>query len=140
MDKEELKKILKPLIKECIKEVMFESGVLSRVVSEVAVGLSSDTRQVVKEVQEQEPVVKKADRSEVDKKLNEYKKKFAAEVSKENYGGVDLFEGTSPLASGGVPGGQASMGSMANIDPSDPGIDISGLMAQNGNSWKALTK
>jgi hypothetical protein len=143
MDKEELKKILKPLIKECIKEVMFETGVLSKIVSEVAVGLSSDDRQVIKESPAQKPRLvaePTPDRQAANKKLNEYKKKFAEEVSKENYGGVNLFEGTSPLASGGVPGGQASMGPMANIDPADSGVDISGLMAQNGNSWKALAK
>ena len=139
MDKEELKQILKPLIKECIKEVMFESGVLSRIVSEVAVGLSSDKREVIKEVRKQKPAVRK-ERPEVDKRLNEYKKKFAEEVSKENYGGVDLFEGTTPLASGGTPGAPSAMGPMANIDPDDPGVDISGLMSQNGQAWKALAK
>ena len=141
MDKKELKKILKPLIKECIKEVMFESGVLSKVVAEVATGLSSDTRQVVKEEKEYKPSVPvKAERSEIDQKLSEYKRKFATEVSKDNFGGVDLFEGTQPLASGGATGGQSPMGPMANIDPNDSGIDISSLMAQNGKAWKILAK
>jgi hypothetical protein len=121
---------------------MFETGVLSKIVSEVAVGLSSDDRQVIKEspTQKTRLVAKPTpDRQEANKKLNEYKKKFAEEVSKENYGGVNLFEGTAPLASGGAPG-QTEMGPMANIDPADPGVDISGLMNRNGQAWKALAK
>ena len=40
MKKSELKKVLKPLIKECIKEVLLEeTGVLAKVVSEVASGM-----------------------------------------------------------------------------------------------------
>ena len=41
MKTSEFKKILKPLIKQTIKEVLFEEGVLSNIVSEVAVGLSN---------------------------------------------------------------------------------------------------
>ena len=41
MNREELKKTLKPLIKQCIREVLFEeSGVLSKVVTEVARGMN----------------------------------------------------------------------------------------------------
>ena len=77
-------------------------------------------------------------RQEVNEKLNKYKKEFANKVSKENYGGVDLFEGTTPLSSAGTPGSKGGMGPMANIDPNDPGVDISGLVGANGRSWKAL--
>ena len=52
MKRSELKKILKPLIKECIREVILEeSGILARVVSEVANGLTTaaPTAQVVVE-------------------------------------------------------------------------------------------
>ena len=140
----ELKKILKPLIKECIKEVMFESGVLSKIVSEVAVGLT-DNRQVLTEVTQPSAPVQYAEennkqREEVDRKLNEYKKNFAESVSKDNYGGVDLFEGTEALKSSGTPGAQPQMGPLANIDQSDPGVNIDGLLKVAGSAWKTLAK
>ena len=50
MNRAELKKTLKPLIKECIREVLLEeSGVLSRVVSEVVGGITNPQQQVVTE-------------------------------------------------------------------------------------------
>jgi hypothetical protein len=143
MDKDELKKILKPLIKECIKEVMFESGVLSRVVSEVASGLT-DNRQVLAESksspkQKSTPSQQSSKQSSaVDDKLNEYKRSFAESVSKDNYGGVDLFEGTQPLSAGGSINGQPGMGPMANIDPGDSGVDIGGLVKVAGSAWNKL--
>ena len=41
MRKSDLKKLIKPIVKECIQEYLLEDGVLSKVISEVAVGLSS---------------------------------------------------------------------------------------------------
>ena len=41
MRKSDLKKLIKPIVKECIQESLLEDGVLSKVISEVAVGLSS---------------------------------------------------------------------------------------------------
>lgn len=142
MDKNELKKILKPLIKECIKEVMFETGVLSKVVSEVANGLT-ENRQVLAESspapERQHVEAARNEQSQaVNKKLQEYKKSFAEKVSADNYGGVDLFEGTEPLATGGTPNAGPKMGPMANIDPSDEGVNIDGLMKVAGGVWNKL--
>ena len=142
MDKDELKKILKPLIKECIKEVMFESGVLSRVVSEVASGLT-DNRQVLAESkpspERQSVEPERSEQSEVaNRKLAEYKRSFAESVSKDNYGGVDLFEGTEPLKAGGKPNAGPGMGPMANVDPDDAGVDIGGLVKVAGGAWNKL--
>ena len=53
MRKSDLKKLIKPIVKECIQESLLEDGVLSKVISEVAVGLSSTetiTEQPKKEV------------------------------------------------------------------------------------------
>jgi hypothetical protein len=144
MDKEELKRVLKPLIKECIKEVMFESGVLSKIVSEVAVGLTSNRQVLTESTSPSAPVEHVEEnnhqREEVDRKLNEYKKNFAESVSKDNYGGVDLFEGTEALKSGGAPGVQQQMGPLANIEASDPGINIDGLIKVAGGTWNKLAK
>ena len=143
MNKSELKQILKPLIKECIKEVIFESGVLSKVVAEVAQGMGGvriDEEVPKRETGEKKFVSEAANtkRSSDNQKIREYKKKFAEKVSKEAFGGIDLFEGTEPLSSGGTPGSKGNMGPMANIDPSDSGVDISGLVNRNKDTWKAL--
>ena len=142
MDKNELKKILKPLIKECIKEVMFETGVLSKVVSEVTNGLT-ENRQVLAESspapERQHVEVARNEQSQaVNKKLQEYKKSFAEKISADNYGGVDLFEGTEPLKSGGTPNTGPKMGPMANVDPDDEGVNIDGLMKVAGGVWNKL--
>jgi len=144
MNKNELKKILKPLIKECIKEVIFESGVLSKVVSEVAHGLGNNNPPPLREENsppvERQFVKEAADsrRTETSSKIHEYKKRFAEQVSRENFGGIDVFEGTTPLSSGGSPGSTQAAGPLANREASDPGIDISGLVGQNSKTWKAL--
>ena len=144
MNKNELKKILKPLIKECIKEVIVESGVLSKVVSEVAQGLGNNTpireqRNEATASAEKEFVQEAAQehRSQANTKIQEYKKRFAEQVSKENFGGIDVFEGTTPLSSAGSPGSTPA-GPLANREANDPGIDISGLVGRNSRTWKAL--
>ena len=47
MKKADLKKVIKPLVKECIHEVLLEEGLLSNIVSEVAIGMQSN---IIKEV------------------------------------------------------------------------------------------
>ena len=46
MKKADLKKAIKPLVKECIHEVLLEEGLLSNIVSEVAIGMQGN---VIKE-------------------------------------------------------------------------------------------
>ena len=41
MKKSELKKLIKPIVEECVRDVLFKQGVLSSVVSEVMIGMSS---------------------------------------------------------------------------------------------------
>ena len=55
MNKRDLNKILKPLIKECVKEVIFEEGALSKIISEVMVGLAGTQQLVEERVPEPEP-------------------------------------------------------------------------------------
>ncbi len=72
----------------------------------------------------------------VNERLAEHKKKLMSAIGSDAYGGVDLFEGTTPAP------GQASQGQAASplrgTDPNDAGIDISGIMAVGGNRWKDL--
>jgi hypothetical protein len=130
MTKEELKKVLKPLIKECIKDVFFEPGVLSSVIKEVVGGMVGTTSSV----ETKSTTSPSTSKEEVVKKIEETKRKMLESINRDAYGGVDLFEGTSPIASVGVPsspsepeGMSAATNPLSNVDPNDPGVDISFL-------------
>ena len=132
------------MIKECIKEVIFEEGILSNIVAEVAQGLGSTT--LVEARQPTQPSFEDSINREalVEQKRAAVKKQrdqLLAAVNKEAYGGVDLFEGTSPLSSGGsVAKGPQAQGPLGDIDPQDPGVDISSLVGLAGNRWSAHMK
>ena len=68
--------------------------------------------------------------------LKEYKQQLLDQIGNDAYGGVDLFEGTKPSA----PELSATQAAspLANKDPSDAGVDISGIVALGGKNWKAL--
>lgn len=57
-------------------------------------------------------------------------------IGKDAYGGIDLFEGTEPLSSAGST--TPSHSPLANIDPSDKGVNIDGLLGAFGTKWNAL--
>ena len=135
MKKAELKNVLKPLIKECIKEVIFEKGVLSGIISEVAIGLNSNivTENKIVEVQNTRPVVKKENKNA----LKDMKSSLLKSIGKEAYGGVNVFEGTTPLTSAGSPNRATPHGPMAGIDPNDRGVDI-GAFGDATEKWKHL--
>jgi hypothetical protein len=140
MKKQELKKVLKPLIKECIKEVILEEGILSSVVSEVVQGLGAPTI-----VEAKAPVSKphnqQAAIEQRNQKLMEQKNKLLSAINTEAYGGIDVFEGTSPLSGGGSAEQEAtSQGPLSNMDPHDPGVDITGILGIAGNRWAAHLK
>jgi len=130
MKKNELKKLLKPLIKECIKEVIFEEGSLSTIISEVIRGTSN-----LQPILEQKPDKTKLENKQ--RRLEEQKKKrkkMLDAIGKDAYNGVNLFEGTTPMA--GNNGSQH--GPLAGTEPGDAGIDISNLMGNNKRVWNAL--
>ena len=134
MNREELKKALKPLIKQCIKEVLLEeSGVLSKIVSEVAVGLTSDRQVVTETVRQEAPQRNNRDeeRRRISRELQEHKEKMLAAIGGSAYNGVDLFEGTTPMSSGGSPTPSPSNGPMRDMDPNDPGVDINSIPGLN---------
>jgi len=61
-------------------------------------------------------------------------------IGKDAYGGVNVFEGTTPVKKGGAPGETSSPSSaLGDIDPSDPGVDISGILGASG-AWKQMIK
>lgn len=142
MKKSELKKVLKPIVKECIQEALLEEGLLSNVISEVVKGLGA-TQQPIIEQKQNNDEIKKMQLQEKQKrtqKINETRKKMLDAIGKSSYNGVDLFEGTTPTRSAGTPGGSPSPSSpLFDVDPGDPGVDISSLMG-NANVWKTLAK
>ena len=136
MNKKELTKVLKPLIKECVKEVIFEEGALSKIISEVMVGLT-DAQPLV-ETREPTPEPRRITPKETNK-LRETKKRMLDAIGGEAYAGVDLFEGTTPLSSGGTPGSAPTPHSpLSGMSPSDKGVDITKLFPEAPEIWKKL--
>ena len=132
MKKSELKLILKPLIKECIKEVIFEEGVLSNIVSEVAQGLGGQT---IVETKQQPTTPQRnyeKERQVAQQKLQETRKRMLEAIGSDSYNGVDLFAGTTPTR---APAESKQGDPLAGMDPSDPGVDISGFFGGTGKTW-----
>ena len=141
MNKQEFKKLLKPIVKECIQESLLEDGILSKVISEVVMGLNS-TNNLVKEEKKKRPQPEKTverRESESLQNLKADRQKMLDAIGGGNYNGVNLFEGTDPLTGAGTPGSPAAPSSpLADVDAKDPGIDISSLAGVFGNTWKAI--
>ncbi len=131
MKSNELKKILKPLIKQCIKEVILEEGVLSNVVSEVVQGLGKNQINESKKQVEQDKIQTNS------KRLDEARARMLEAVGNDGYNGVDLFEDVKPMRSSGQ---KAPTGAnpLEGVDPSDPGVNINGILKIGGSRWKNL--
>ena len=138
MTQTELKKMLKPLVKQLVKEAMQEelTGVISEIIKQ--------TGRVVETKQTQQPVVNedlRQQRIAEKQKAFDERKKMLEEVSKKAYGGINIFEGTTPIASAGNPEQKINEARAADplgdTDPSDPGVDIGGLLRMTGG-WKQI--
>ena len=129
----------KELIKESIKEVLIEEGILKNVISEVvkAVGqVQENPKPVIENTFSQE--AKKEASEKHRQKLAESKQKMLDAIGKSSFGGVDIFEGTTPMKKGGNPQGSTTPASaLEGVDPSDSGVDISSFMGAAA-SWKQL--
>ena len=145
MNKSDLKKLIKPLVKECINEVLLEEGLLSNVVSEVAKGLQQnvlvESKAEVSQKQEgplfNDDLQMKRKNDEAKLKLKEHRQKLLESSNKDAYNGIDLFEGTNPLRSGGAPG-TTETPSVLGDDPGDAGVDISSLVGNASKVWQAI--
>ena len=132
MKRADLKKLIKPLVKECINEVLLEEGLLSSVISEVAKGLQGN---IITE--QQTPSPKPNPRRNNNAALLKQKEQLLDSIGKDSFNGVNIFEGTTPAAP--EPSGPAGLsGPLSDQEPSDPGVDISGIVSLGGDSWKAL--
>jgi len=134
MNKKDLKETLKPLIKECIKEALYEEGLLKNIVSQVVEGYSSAGTKIVESVpQNPAPIAAKTNSdNNVKKQLEETKKKMLKAIGGDAYGGVNVFEGTTPMARESTPGNNP----MSGVSPNDSGVDISSIV--NGNWGKLI--
>jgi len=129
---------LKSIIKECIKEILFEEGVLSGLVAEVAFGITKAQGLMVE--QKQEPRVDLQAEADVvenkRKKLLETKRKMLDAMGSTKM--KNVFEGTEPLRSTGKPSSSTGASPLSGRDPTDAGVDISGLFNVAGKKWNAL--
>ncbi len=153
MDKKELKKILKPLMKECVRELLMEEGMF-KVLSEVVQPVREVRQQNLGQLEPQQlENVKKTypqgtslqDPQEAKRKIEENRKRMLDEIGRKGYlNGVNPFEGTTPLSEGQAPERQPAEVStrakvppvLRDIDPTDPGIDIRGIMNLAAGKWK----
>ena len=137
MQKAELKAVLKPLIKECIKEVMFEDGVLSGIISEVAHGLTAATPLVERKAPQKKAAPPQKRQAPVNDANSLARQEVINSINKDAYGGVNIFEGTSPMSSAGNPAGGPvqPQSPLSGTDPSDPGVNIDGIINIAGDAW-----
>jgi len=137
MKKNDLKQLIKPLVKECIHEVLLEEGLLSNVVSEVAKGLQHNivvetkTNSGAPLFNKNLQMKRKTTTSRTD--LNEHRQKLMDAIGNEAYGGVNLFEGTQPMTHNEPTKGHVDLG-----DPGDSGVDISSMVGNASEIWKAI--
>ena len=143
MKKSDLKKILKPIVKECILESLIEEGLLSKVISEVVKGSQPVINNIPtqndndSEMLEEHQVQAELKRRQ---QLQEHREKMLAAINSDAYGGVNVFEGTDPLATAGTPGEpSAGRSPLSGVAPGDAGVDISSMMGMT-DVWKTLAK
>jgi hypothetical protein len=131
--KDQLKTLFKPIIKECIKELILEEGVLSSMISEVHKAKIPSSNAATTEA------VIQAAKPKVDNKakIDEAKRKIYAALGSDNYS--HIFENIEPLSN--YEAGQSTSPAhdpLSGKDPSDPGVDISGIPGMN--MWKTLVE
>ena len=140
MKKSDLKQLIKPLVKECIHEVLIEEGLLSNVVSEVAIGLQGNTilesrpKKQVDSYSRQDEMKRKT--KETSKKVQKHRAKMMEAIGADAYNGVDLFENTTPMSSQDADISKAGTADLGN--PTTAGVDISSLVGGASQIWKAM--
>ena len=140
MRKSDLKKLIKPIVKECIQESLLEDGFLSKVISEVAVGLST-TNKIVEQPQREEAKTSHFSNkreSEALANLKEQRQKMLDAIGRDTMNGVNVFEGTDPISSVGEIGATGPKSALSGVDPKDAGVDISDLAGIFGDTWKVI--
>lgn len=139
MNSNDLKKTLRPLVKQLVKEAMQEE--LTTVITEIIKQTSSVQMVEQRQVQPQMNRQLQEDRAVEKQKQIEERRKRLEEFSKNSFGGMNLFEGTTPAPAprdvSGTKGAESVASPLAGVDPSDSGVDISGLLKMTGG-WKQI--
>jgi len=139
MNSNDLKKTLRPLVKQLVKEAMQEE--LTTVISEIIKQTSSVQMVEQRQVQPQMNKKLQEDRAVEKQKQIEERRKRLEEFSKNSFGGMNLFEGTTPTPAprdvSGTKGAESVASPLAGVDPSDSGVDISGLLKMTGG-WRQI--
>jgi|TARA_R110000824_G_scaffold40333_5_gene121068 hypothetical protein len=130
MKTSEFKKILKPLIKQTVKEVLFEEGVLSNIVSEVALGLSNQRL-----VTESAPPSRQASSENLEDKADRLEEEKQERIKKLNESSKlgNIFSGTKQIT-------EPSQGPLSGVGSSDSGVDITAIQKIANGKWKHLIK
>ena len=133
------KKEFKEMIKESVKEVLVDEGVLKSVISEVVKAVSHPQQSLATEKTFTEQASLEASEKQK-QKLAETRKKMLEAIGKDSFGGVDLFEGTTPIRKAGNPSAPSGPSSaLEGVPPDDEGVDISGFL-DGAKIWKHLLK
>ena len=140
MKKSDLKQLIKPLVKECIQEALIEEGLLSNVVSEVVKGMQTAPLTEIRHQARTAPPRPNIDEAEhmrkSREKMNARRQELMDSIGKDAYNGVDLFEGTTPMAPQ-----ESSTPKAGNVDlgsSNDAGVDISSLIGGASHVWNAM--
>jgi hypothetical protein len=136
MNQKDLKTALKPIVKELIYECLITEGILSSVVSEVMKGsgstIVSESKQQTNNVKQQKPQQRLETNDEAVARRKKLEETLVGRL------GVNVFEGTQPLGrEKGVPSQATAGNPLSGLDPSDSGVDISGLLNLTGG-WKRI--
>lgn len=125
MKKSDFKKQIKPIVKEVIHEVILESGIISKIVQEAMVGVKS-AELVINERTSNNNSSSRLNEQQIkerQEKQKQQRKKLLDRIGREKFGGVDLFEGTTPIADKE----SSAYGPLKDVDVNDPGVDLSSL-------------
>ena len=123
---------LKFLIKECVKEVLFEDGVLAGLVTEVMVGMTKAQMLTESKPAPLQDKSRKTEKLTESKKINETRKRMAEALGDSPLG--EVFNDVEPIRESKV----NTHSPLANTDPTNAGVNISGIMNVAGNAWKRL--
>jgi len=137
MKKSQLKRVIKPIVEECINEVLLEKGLLSNIISEVVKGIQPMQPVIQQKSVMQENKLMQQQRQELQEQKYEMMKAQKRKLLDAAGFGVDVFSGTEPIEEAADPSnGQA--GALSGISPSDPGVDIAGIMAVANRDWSKM--
>tara|TARA_R100001079_G_scaffold108241_2_gene78346 strand:- start:143 stop:562 length:420 start_codon:yes stop_codon:yes gene_type:complete len=138
MKKSQLKRVIKPIVEECINEVLLERGLLSNIISEVIKGIQPLQQPMVQQrsVMQENKLVQQQRQELQEQKYKMMKAQKRKLLDAAGFG-VDVFSGTEPIEEAADPSnGQA--GALSGVAPSDPGVDINGIMAVANRDWSKM--